>query len=124
MYYEAYIFISTVLLWLNPDTGDYEGCDPDSYQDHGTIDTIRAPSLAELKAAIERRYFSLDNPIGADVQIFENRIEIQYQGEHDYRTPKAERIPFIETATITIAKITTEEVDLSSEMVFAKVPRC
>lgn len=123
MYYKAYISLATESLWLNPKTKEYEGCDPDTYQDHGIVRELTAPSLEELKKKIEKEYFSLDNPIGADVQIFDGRIEISSQGEHDYRTPEAEQIPFIENFSIVISKIDETYLDLANEDIFSKISR-
>ena len=123
MYYMAYISKSIENLWKNPETGEYEGCDPDTYQDFGIVETIQAVDLANLKGKIEERYFNLENPIGADVQIFDGRIEIQYQGEHDYRTPKKDQIPFIETVSIVISKIDETYIDIANEPIFSKIER-
>jgi hypothetical protein len=121
VYFKAYIAISTEQLWLNTETNAYEGTDPDTYQDHGVIETLRATTLDDLKNKISRQFFDLDKPIGADVQIFENRIEMSYQGENDYRLPKKEQIPFIENLTIIIVKIEETEIDLSTETLFKKI---
>lgn len=123
MYFKASISISTVNLWFNPETGAYEGCDPDTYQYYGIARELTAPTLKELKVKIEREYFSLDKPIGADVQIFDGRIEIQYEGEYDYRTPKEDRIPFIETASVYISKVEEISIDLETEDLFKGVSR-
>lgn len=123
MYFKAYIAISTENLWKNFETGEYEGCDPDSYQDHGIVRELKDATLEGLKKKIEREFFNLEKPIGADVQIFDGVIEIQYEGEHDYRTPKAEQIPFIETARITIAKVEETNLDLMNEPLFQKISR-
>lgn len=123
MYFKASISISTENFWLNPETGDYEGCDPDTYQEHGIIRELTAPTLKELKVKIEREYFSLDKPIGADVQIFDGRIEIQYEGEHDYRMPREDRIPFIETVSVYISKVEEIPIDLETEEIFKGVSR-
>lgn len=123
VYFKAYIAISTENLWKNPETNEYEGCDPDSYQDHGIVQTFQAVTLEELKNKIQKEFFNLEKPVGADVQIFDGAIEIQYQGEHDYRTPKAERIPFIETARIVISKIDETYLDLANETIFKNISR-
>lgn len=123
MYFKAYIAISTENLWKNPKTNEYEGCDPDSFQDHGIIREIQASTLEELKNKVEKEFFNLEKPIGADVQIFDGAIEIQYQGEHDYRTPKAEQIPFIETARIVISKVDETYLDLANETIFKNISR-
>lgn len=123
MYYKASICLSTENLWLNPETNAYEGCDPDTYTDHGQIKELTAPTLNGLRTRIEKEYFKLLRPIGACVHIFENRIEIQCEGEHDYRVPKEDQIPFIETTSIYITQVKETEVDLSNEAVFADVDR-
>lgn len=123
MYFEAVVALSTENLWKNPETGEYEGCDPDSYQDHGVVLTLQDPTLEGLKKKIEQHYFDLEKPVGADVQIFDGALEIQYQGEHDYRTPKDEQIPFIETARIVILKVEEEYLDLANEPLFSKISR-
>lgn len=123
MYFKAYVALSTENLWLNPETNEYEGCDPDTFQDHGIVFTFQDSTLEGLKKQIEKHFFNLDKPIGADVQIFDGAIEIQYQGEHDYRTPKAEQIPFIETARIVISKIDEAYLDLASETIFKNISR-
>ena len=122
IWYKATIEIAREQLWLNKD-GEYEGVDPDSYESLGIIDEIKRRSVKELKEEIEKKYFNLDKPIGADVQIFEGTIIIQYEGEHDYRTPKKDQIPFIETARIVISKIDEKYVDISSLAEFKKIPR-
>jgi len=123
VYFKAYLSLTTEQLWLNPETNAYEGCDPDTFQDHGTIRELTAPTLQALKNKIEKEYFDLEKPIGADVQIFDGAIEIQYQGEHDYRTPKAEQIPFIETVRITISQVEETYLDLANETIFKNISR-
>ncbi len=123
MYFKAYVSISTESLWMNPETKAYEGCDPDTYQDLGVVREIKDSTLEGLKAKISKEFFNLENPIGADVQIFDGAIEIQYQGEHDYRTPEADQIPFIETARITISKVEETYLDLANEPTFSKISR-
>ena len=119
MYFKAYISITTEQYELNPETGAYDGgIDPDSFTDHGVVDEFTDATLEGLVAKIENSYFSLTKPIGADVQIFDGAIEIQYSGEHDYRTPKAEQIPFVETARVTISKVDETYLDLASEPLF------
>lgn len=117
MYFKAYVSLSTENL-------DTDGsCLPDTYQDHGVVRDFTAPTLEELKKKIEKEYFNLEKPIGADVQIFDGRIDIQYIGEHDYRTPKSEQIPFIETTSIYISKIEETYLDLANEEIFSKISR-
>lgn len=117
MYYKATVSITTEQ--IDPDGG----CNPDSFQDHGIVQTFEKPTLEALKAEIEKHYFSLSNPIGADVQIFDGAIEIQYGGEHHYSTPKAEQIPFIETARIVISRVEETYLDLASEPLFSSINR-
>jgi len=123
MYFKATVAISTENLWKNPETNEYEGCDPDSYQDHGIIRELTDSTLEGLKKKIEKEFFNLEKPIGAAVQIYDGSIEIQYQGEHDYRTPKSEQIPFIETARIVISKVDETYLDLSNEELFKNISR-
>lgn len=123
MYFKAVVALSTENLEKNPETGKYEGCDPDSYQDHGVVLTLQDPTLEGLKEKIAQHYFDLEKPVGADVQIFDGALEIQYQGEHDYRTPKDEQIPFIETARIVFLKVEEEYLDLANEPLFSKISR-
>lgn len=123
MYYKASVSMATENLWLNEKTNEYEGCDPDSFQFHGEIQSFKASTLPELKSIIEKNYFNLEKPVGADVQIYDNRIEISYQGEHDYRTPKKEQIPFIETISIVISKVIETQINLEEELLFKNIPR-
>ena len=116
MYFKAELYLSTEKMAL-----DGDGLDPDSWQDIGLIGILQAPTLAELKKQIESEYFSLEKPIGADVQIFDGAIEINYEGEHHYSTPKAEQIPFFETVRIIITQVEETTIDLSNEPLFSKV---
>ncbi len=126
--YKAYISISIENLWRNPETGKFEGCDPDTHQECGVTE-LKAQTLEELKNKISSQFFDLDKPIGADVQIFDGRIKISYEGEHDinYSIPKdkrPEQIPFIETASISIVRVEETEIDLANESIFSKIERC
>lgn len=122
IWYKATIEMAREQLWLNKD-GEYEGVDPDSYETLGVVGEIKRRSIKELKEEIEKRYFNLDKPIGADVQIFDGTIIIQYEGEHDYRTPKKDKIPFIETVRIVISKVDEKYLDIASLAEFKKIPR-
>jgi hypothetical protein len=107
MYFKAVLNYSTENLWLNPKTGDYEGCDPDTYQDHGTIETITKSTLEELKSELKRKYGFRD----AEYDEVNNSIIMSFEGEHDYRTPLKERVPFIETYEVYITKVIEEPVN-------------
>lgn len=111
-YYKAEISLATEFYELNA-KGEYDGINPDSYQDQGVIMTLQDGYLTELKKKIAAHYFCLEKPAGADVQVFEGRIEIQYDGEYDYRTPLEDQVPFIETASIYISEV--EENTLEDE---------
>lgn len=76
-------------------------------------ETIKSSTLESLIAELNKRY-SILNPNGIEVQIFDNKIDISFEGEHDYRTPKSEQIPFIEDIQIKIEHYEPTEVDLST----------
>lgn len=118
MYYEALVTFTT-----EEYDKDGEGINPDTCCDHGLIRTFKAPTLEELKTLISKEYFNLENPIGADVQIFENRIEITCEGEQHWRTPKSEQVPFIERYSVYISKVEKTEIDLSVEPLFKNIPQ-
>lgn len=107
MYYKAYISLATEQM-------DDEGCIPETYQDFGVIDTIQAPTLAGIKIAIEKRYFNLEKPIGANVQVFDGALEISYESDFARQ---------IENVRITISKIDENYLDLSNEELFKGVAR-
>lgn len=109
MYFKADLILSTENLWLNPQ-GEYEGCDPGTYQDHGVIESYTAPTLQELKLKIERRLNNLTRFEVVDDGENQAHLEYQCDGEHDYRTPKEDRIPFIETWSIYITRIESERL--------------
>lgn len=111
MYFKAYIYLTQI-----------HGVSGEMLHEQ-ELEAIQAPTLAKLKEKISKRYFDLDKPIGADVQIFDNRIEISYEGEHDYRTSKKDQFLFFETVSIYIAQVEETEVNLASEKLFSKIPR-
>lgn len=115
MYYKAEISITTENLWLNPETQEYEGCDPDTFQDHGVVNTIIKSSIEELKKEIEKQFFKIKE----QGQLFDGCLEFSYDGEHDYRTPKSEQVPFIETARIYICQV--GETIIDSTLVFPEL---
>lgn len=121
MYYEAEIYLSVELMTQNK-KGEWELGGTD-YHDHGLVETLTAPTVSKLIEKIEKRYFSLIKPIGADVQIYDGALEISYEGEHDYRTPKKEQTPFIETVRIVISKVEKEILDLAKLKEFKGVAR-
>lgn len=119
MYYEAEIYLSVEFMTKNK-KGEWE-FGGDEYHDHGLVDTLTAPSLPKLIEEIEKRYFNLIKPIGADVQIFDGALEICYEGEPDYRDKNP--TPFMETARIIISKVQKETLDLAKVKEFNKVSR-
>lgn len=114
MYYKAEISVATEKLWINPKSGDYEGCDPETYQDHGTIQVITKPSLDAIKEELHRQY-GLKN-----AELYDGLITVSYDGEHDYRIPFEERVPFIETMTIAITKVEETLLNDLELMLFLK----
>lgn len=107
MYYKAVVTLSTEQLYWDEAEQAYIGCDPDTYQDHGIVDTITAPTIERLKEDLHRRYDL------RDAEVFEGRLEMQFAGEHDYRIPVKERIPFIESFSVHITQVVETEVDAS-----------
>ena len=77
-YYKAEILLSCEgFINNNPD----EGCDPDTYNDHGIIETITASTLDTLKDKINKRY---------DLKLFEkfeNRLEYSCEEMGNDRLP-------------------------------------
>ena len=115
MYYKAEISISTENLWLNPKTNQYEGGDPDTYQDHGVTRVIIKSSIDEIKKEIEEQFFKIKE----QGQLCDGCLEFRYDGEHYYRTPKSEQIPFIETAQIYISQV--QETTLDASLIFPEL---
>lgn len=76
-------------------------------------ETINSSTLESLLFELNKRY-SILNPDGIEIQIFDNTIDISFEGEHDYRTPKSEQVPFFENIQIKIEQYTPTEVDLST----------
>lgn len=99
MYFKAMLAISTQQLELNPKTGKYEGSNPDTHEDHGVFETVTATTLEELVAKLKKRYDL------KDAELFEGVIQLSYMGEHDHRTPKEERVPFIEDLSIHFSRV-------------------
>lgn len=108
-YFKAEISISTERMELNSD-GVYEGHDPDTFQDHGIVETLTATTLDELKRKIEKRYVS----IKGNGCLFDGCLELQYEGEYHYNTPPEERVPFTETARIIISEVSETVLDISN----------
>lgn len=95
--------------------------DEDKYIEYGKTSTIREPSLEALIKTIESRYFSLTKPIGADVQIFDNAIEMCYEWEHPI---SSEPQPLCQEITrFIISRVETITLDLATEPLFAGVSR-
>ena len=79
--------------------------DGDSFQDHGHIDTITAPTKAELKAKIERNFGTIEHYI-------DNRYIYSCDGDYHYSIPTEERVPFTETYTFYITEVSETETTL------------
>ena len=108
-YYKADVEISTEEYELDNDGVLSGGIIPDSYQSCGIVETLKAATLEELVKLIESKYHKV-----ADYgTVFENRIELQYDYEHDYRTPAKDQVPMVEMATFYITKVTEVEVEES-----------
>lgn len=102
-YYKAEIFLSTETLL---DDGSY---DPNSYQDCGIIDTIKAPTLEKVFEKLKRQY-DLSKFEIVEFDDEECFLEGNFQGEHDYRTPKSEQVPFMENFQIRIFRCTDNPI--------------
>lgn len=76
-------------------------------------ETINSSTLESLLSELNKRY-SILKPDGIEIQIFDNTIDISFEGEHDYRTPRSERVPFFENIQIKIEQYEPTEVDLST----------
>lgn len=114
-HYQAEVFLSTEKLWKNPETGAFEGTDPDTHEEHGIVEIVKAPTLGLLKAKLQNRFFDFEKPIGADVQIFEGLLEIVCESD----THKDE----IDHYSIVIFKVELTPIDLSNEPLFEGVAR-
>lgn len=108
-YFKADLLLSTEQLWLNPQ-GEYEGVDPDTYQDCGVIETITAETLVDLKAKIQKRLTNLDKFELVDDEDDMAHFEWQCDGEHDYRTPSKDQIPFIESWSLYIYRVNEDRL--------------
>lgn len=106
-YYEASIYLTTEELWLNPKTGAYEGCDPDTFQDCGVVYTFTG-TLEKIKKEIYRTLVKLES---WEYDAENNTLVWSCEGEHDYRTPIEDRVPFIETYTLYLSELTEVSQD-------------
>lgn len=104
--FKADVFLATESMEWDEKEQAYIGYDPDTYQDYGIVNTYQADTLENLKAKIKKDLTLLDDAIR-----FEGRLQIQVEGEHDYRTPKEERVPFQEIYTIIFSKVQIEPID-------------
>lgn len=96
--YKAEISRTVENLWLNPKTGDYEGTDPDTFQDLGHYGTITASTKAELKKKIETQF----GPVEHDQ---ENIYLYSCDLEYHYNVPVDERVPALEEYTFHITEV-------------------
>lgn len=101
-YFKALIHLTTEELFWDQAEKAYVGMDPDTFQDQGIIHTLEAETIEDLIEKLYRHYGSL-------WELEEGRLTYQCDGEHDYRTPKEERIPFIETFEAFIVKVQEED---------------
>ena len=117
--YRAHILISTESMDYDTTEKAYIGYDPDSYQ---IVDqrTIEAKTLEELKTKLNEQYY-MNNAL-EEPQVFDGRIEFEFEGEHDYRTPKEEQIPFREIYSVVVEQLQVTQVkdDKTLESLFKK----
>lgn len=104
-YYRAEIHSATEQMDWDSSEGAYIGYDPGTREDHGIVQTIEKDTLEALKQELHRQY-DLKN-----AEVFEGQIEVQFEGEHDYRIPKDEQIPFAEIITIYILEVERTYID-------------
>lgn len=112
MIYRAIISLATESMDWSEEDSAWIGYNPDTWTEHGVVETIEAKTLGELHEKLHRKY-SLK-----DAEAFEGRLEMQFDGEHDYRTPVEERVPFREVYTITLEQV--ESKDLDAEVLLKK----
>lgn len=110
MYYKAKITLSTENLWLNKKTGQYEGCDPDTFQDNGIILEYKG-TLEEIKNKLKREIAKIES---WEYDEINNCLNWSCEGEYDYRMPKEDRIPFIENYSLYLVKV--EETEMNPEL--------
>lgn len=112
-FYKATILLSTENLYLDPKTGNYEGCDPDTFTDHGVVHSFKG-TLDEVRDQVYRQVAKIDSwELYQDDTGVGSRLEWSCEGEHDYRTPLEERIPFIENYSLYLELCTEQEVNPS-----------
>ena len=105
--FKVTITLATETMEFDQKEQAFIGYDPDSYQDCGVVETLTAGTIEELKTILNKKY-GLKN---ADT--FDNRIELQFDGEYHYNTPMKDRIPFHEIFTIYLEKVESTELDAS-----------
>lgn len=105
-YYKAVIIYYTEQLEKNSD-GEYEGCNPDTFQDHGVTHTFTG-TLEYVETQVHHQLSKLKSWEYDEVN---NSLTWSCEGEHDYRTPLSERIPFIDTYTLYLTEVVETEQD-------------
>lgn len=105
MYYKATIVRHTEELEYCPKEEAYIGCNPDTFQDHGVIDEMEAPTKEELKKKLESQYGELEYDI-------DNRYQFSCDLEYHYSVPKEEQVPAIDTYEFYITEVTETDCKL------------
>lgn len=82
----------------------YIGYDPDTHQDFGVVDSKTFNSKEDALSYIKQTY-NFNNPI-----IENGCIEDVWDGEHDYREPLENRIPFCEKFTFILSEVETKQI--------------
>lgn len=114
MYFKAELYLATESMEFDSKEQAYIGYDPDTYQEQGLIEKITAPTLIELKKKIENRLSFIKNMELVEEDDNTAHFEYQCEGEHDYRTPKEERIPFQELWSLYVSEV--EETCLGAKL--------
>lgn len=122
MYLKAEISTYRQAQRYNATTDELEEYGPE--ETLGVTEEVMSVTPLELRQEIEKRYFNLAKPIGADVQITpDGVIEITYAGEHDYRTPIHEQTPFMERVEIRVYEVEYKFVNINHDETFKDVAR-
>jgi len=106
-YFKAEITLLTENLWLDKKSGQYEGCDPDTYQDLGVVYTFTG-TLEKIKDQICKTITKLESWEFNEVN---TTLIWSCEGEHDYRTPTSERVPFLENYTLYLTEVKETKQD-------------
>lgn len=110
-YFKAQIILATEQMYWDEKEKAYVGYDPDTFQEHGNVGTLKAETLPELLKLLDEKYYMNQS----EPQEFDSSIQFQFEGEHHYNTTKDEQIPFCEMFTVFITQI--EELEVKPELV-------